>query len=429
LLSYGLIEIPKRLWHNRNRQLILKAQQFQIVGLLEEVEQSKEELEATIKLVKKYSDNIGVDDAFRPFVDTIIKKCPVQYNDLVGGEGSFELSYDKIVALHSRVIYASMAYSRSRCMYEEALKTIYKLEDKIHSANNPDKKMRWSFKERKNPSPIVQILYNLEWVFYTYLESNLWIIASALCALLSISVVWSETTFWISDYFPAVRLSIFYWLLNGYGDMSVLLQWIVIFVPCCYIAYCAYWSMFQLRILNYYRLIPKQQSDANSILFSAYYVCRLTAPMIYNFLRMIDDSTSAFYKVMGPMNLVPLLGNAVVMNALIPLTLLALCCLNVFNVYSWLLGCFCLRKFKKFVYDEDFSDERIEQGKDIIGQEKSLKERGLGLSIDQENGSLLNKNKKKKKSIFAEKFNFFKKEKKEDKVELLDVKRKRREVV
>jgi putative effector of murein hydrolase LrgA (UPF0299 family) len=50
LLSYGLIEIPKRLWHNRNRQLILKAQQFQIVGLLEEVEQSKEELEATIKV-------------------------------------------------------------------------------------------------------------------------------------------------------------------------------------------------------------------------------------------------------------------------------------------------------------------------------------------------------------------------------------------
>src|SRR4051812_6358696 len=61
------------------------------------------------QLVKKYSDNIAPMDPFRPYIDTIIKKvfvplrssdrnfsqCPIQYHDLVSGEGSFELSYDK----------------------------------------------------------------------------------------------------------------------------------------------------------------------------------------------------------------------------------------------------------------------------------------------------------------------------------------------
>jgi len=122
LLSYGLVEIPKRLWYKRNRHLILKSLHFKAVGLLDELEQSKQELDSTIKLVKKYADNIKKDHAFRPFVETIIKKCPVHYNDLLAGEGTFDLSYDKIVSLHSRIINANIAYSRSRCIYEEFFK-------------------------------------------------------------------------------------------------------------------------------------------------------------------------------------------------------------------------------------------------------------------------------------------------------------------
>jgi len=163
------------------------------------------------------------------------------------------------------------------------------------------------------------------------------------------------------------------------------------FIPVWYITYCAYWSMFQLRLFNYYRLIPHQQSDANSILFSAYYICRLTAPMVYNFLLMIDDKTSAFYKVMGEMDFVPIFGDKRAASAFLPLVLIILCAFNIFDVYSWLLGCFCFKRFRKFTYTEDFSDERIDKGRDIVLQEKSLKEKGLGLSVDQDYGSLLKK--------------------------------------
>jgi len=306
------------------------------------------------------------------------------------------------------------------------LKEVYVLEDKISSSNNPEKKMRWSFSSRKNPTTFWQTIYTFEWLYYTFVETKLWMVASFLCGLLSISVVWSETVFWITQHFPRIKLSIFYWLLNGNENMSVIFQWTVMFIPVWYITYSAYWSMFQLRIFNYYRLIPHQQSDANSILFSAYYICRLTAPMVYNFLLMIDDKTSAFYKVMGQMDLVPIFGEEGSANAFLPLILIILCALNIFNVYSWILGLFCFKRFRKFTYNEDFSDERIDKGKDIVSQEKSLKEKGLGLSIDQDYGSLLRKN--KKKSIFGDALSFFKKKKPEEKVELLDLRRNREDV-
>jgi len=376
--------------------------------------------------VKKYADNVKKDHAFRPFVDTIIKKCPVQYNDLLAGEGTLDLSYDKVVALHSRIINANIAYSRARCIYEEFLKEVYVLEDKINSTSSPEKKMRWSFHARKYHTTFWQTMYTLEWYYFTYLEAKMWIVASLLSVLLSISVVWSESLFWVTQIFPSVKLSIFYWLLNGNENITVIYQWIVMFIPVWYITYCAYWSMFQLRLFNYYRLIPHQQSDANSILFSAYYICRLTAPMVYNFLLMIDDKTSAFYKVMGEMDFVPIFGDKRAASAFLPLVLIILCAFNIFDVYSWLLGCFCFKRFRKFTYTEDFSDERIDKGRDIVLQEKSLKEKGLGLSIDQDYGSLLKKN--KKKSIFGDALSFFKKKRSEDKVELLDLRRGREDV-
>jgi hypothetical protein len=422
LLSYGLVEIPKKLWRQRNRTMILRAMQFQAVGQLEELEKSKEELETTLKLVKAYQDAVGLDSSFKPFMDTILKKVPPQYHDLLGGSGSVDMSYDSFVNLHYRVIYATMNYERTRCLYEQLLKGAYELEDKIKSKNAADRRMKWSFKERTDLRPFMQHLYRAEWYWYTYCECPAMVFAAFLCGALSICVVWSETFFWIATvpHWEKWHLSIFYWLLNGISA-NQFFQWLMVFAPCCYIAFCAFWSMFQLRILNYYRLLPHQQTDPNSILFAAYYICRLTAPMIYNFLLMIDDKESAYRKVMNVIDLIPIMGNLA--NAYLPILLVILCAMNVFNVWTKLLGACCIKRFRKFSYDEEFTDERIDQGKDIIATERSLRERGLGLSIDQENGSPL---RKQKKSMFelpalTSKFSFWrKKTTKEDKIELLE---------
>lgn len=76
---------------------------------------------------------------------------------------------------------------------------------------------------------------------------------------------------------------------------------------------------------------------------------------------------------MGPANLAPLLGNA--WNVYFPILLVLFCAANVFDFYSRFLDWFsaavscCYRvKVNRFEYDEDFVDDRIDRGKEIINQ-------------------------------------------------------------
>jgi len=169
-------------------------------------------------------------------------------------------------------------------------------------------------------------------------------------------------------------LSIFYWLLES-DSLSWTLQWLFVFLPVVYIALCAYWSLFQLRIFNYYRLIPHHQSDANSLLFSAAYLSRLTAPMAYNFLLLINNEGSSFGEFMGQIKMAPILGKDY--NLYFPIVLVVFSIANLFNLYTKFVRAFCIRRFQRFVFDEDFSDSQIERGRELVTHERELRERKL----------------------------------------------------
>lgn len=118
----------------------------------------------------------------------------------------------------------------------------------------------------------------VEWVYKVHMETWVLRILCGLCAIMSICVIWSETFFGVTS----TKLSIFYWLIQGPDNapyvfqvillllqsQSNIVKWLFVFGPIAYIALCAYWTLFQLRIFNFYRLIP-YNSDGNSILFSA----------------------------------------------------------------------------------------------------------------------------------------------------------------
>lgn len=97
-------------------------------------------------------------------------------------------------------------------------------------------------------------------------------------------------------------------------------------------ALCAYTTLFKLKLFNFYRLVPHQMSDAGSIMFSAKYVflsfllllllllyiyftissfyycyslltklsylCRLAAPLAYNFLTIVNVKDTNFLAVL-----------------------------------------------------------------------------------------------------------------------------------
>jgi hypothetical protein len=54
-----------------------------------------------------------------------------------------------------------------------------------------------------------------------------------------------------------------------------------------YLCLCAYYTIFRIRIFNYFYLSLYHLTDENSLIFAATFLCRLTAPLSYNFLGMI----------------------------------------------------------------------------------------------------------------------------------------------
>jgi hypothetical protein len=140
--------------------------------------------------------------------------------------------------------------------------------------------------------------------------------------------VWSETT---TAFASLVDLSVLSRLVNLQGISDLALQAIV-FLAFLYMAYCTYAALFKLRLFNYYQLISQQQTDSNSLLFSAAYLSRLTAPLCYNFLILVRSTDSAFARVMGQIQYVPLFGRQ--FNEIAPIVIVIIGLFTLFSLYD-----------------------------------------------------------------------------------------------
>jgi LMBR1-like membrane protein len=143
------------------------------------------------------------------------------------------------------------------------------------------------------------------------------------------------------------------------------------------------------RLFSYYRLLPYSLSDSNSLLFSAAYLCRLIAPMAYNFLLMsgfgggkadsadgkFSPETATFVQVMGTMNLAPFLGAQ--FSSFFPIFLIVFAFLTFFNVYTRCTQFCCTKRLRKFSFDIDFDDEHTRKGRDLVNQERDRRVRQL----------------------------------------------------
>jgi len=152
------------------------------------------------------------------------------------------------------------------------------------------------------------------------------------CCILSLITVWSELTFFSKN----PTLSVWALLVNIQGLGNFGLQIFIIFIL-SYIAYCAYSTLLSFQILRYFRLVTGGYTDANSLMFSAAYLCRLVFSMSWNFLFLVhygqNEIHTAFVEVMGLMNVVPVFGNYY-FNAFFPASVLLICILVAFNIHK-----------------------------------------------------------------------------------------------
>lgn len=88
---------------------------------------------------------------------------------------------------------------------------------------------------------------------------------------------------------------------------------------------------------------------------------RVSAPLCFNFLNMIKVQNTAFNKVMGEINIVPIFGSG--FTSVFPIILIVLCLFNIYDVYGKFLSYLGLKQFQ---FAENFKDEKINEGKQLL---------------------------------------------------------------
>lgn len=108
-------------------------------------------------------------------------------------------------------------------------------------------------------------------------------------------------------------------------------------LPLSYMVGMVYFSMFRMKISGWYGLYSDHHTDTASLLWCASVLARLTAPLCYHFIRLIDVRRTSFETFYGDMDVVPVVGNS--LNQVFPCFIAVLCMLNLLNVFPKFLEC------------------------------------------------------------------------------------------
>ncbi|XP_064624618.1 G-protein coupled receptor-associated protein LMBRD2-like isoform X2 [Lineus longissimus] len=385
LLGYGLVDVPRMCWENAKRGRQLQKTQFKISKLSTEKSEAEENLEDVLDEVKRAAETIRTIHPLRKHVETILTKCPENIQEFAkrrlrdedDSNNPTETPTEKsLVRLHKRVIRAMQDHHRTQCQWSLLMEKAFELQDIAQNEVSLDRQFKHSFEPEES---VCKKCYNptIEWYWLCLLRPWVLRVAAVILALFSILVVWSECTFFC----PQPVLSLFAIFIDlakrNFDYFNIELASCVII---SYLCVCAYYTIFKIRLLNYFQLVSHHQTDENSLIFSGMLLCRLTPPLCLNFLGLIHlDShitqshkleETAYTRIMGHMDVISIISDG--FNIYFPIAILLLCLATYFHLGS---RCLHMLGFNQFIGDDDMTSEFIEEGKQLISRERRRRER------------------------------------------------------
>jgi len=387
MLGYGLVEVPRTLWNRSQRGHQLTHAYFKVSKLMSEKSDAEETLEDVLLSVHLLSNEVSVSDPRRPMVETILQKVPLDQMEKVkrrgenrggGGEGGGDVSEKSLVRLHRQVITALQAFNRTEAQWSDWTDHVFELED--INRNMISNEHRFVHSMPRSPrNRLVQTLYSpaSEWYWKCLLKPICLKFAAGLAVAMSALIIWSEVTFF------SIRptLSVFAAIVAAAaGSHSYVVIEAVAFVTVSYLCLCTYFTIFKVRVLNYYYLAKNHHSDEYTLLFSGALLCRLTPPLCLNFLSLIHMDShviqspimeTAYTQVMGHMDVVSIVSDY--FNVYFPIALLALTLATYFSLGARFLSGLGFQQF--LTQDSELTIDLVEEGKEHIKREKRRRQR------------------------------------------------------
>ncbi|XP_059476007.1 LMBR1 domain-containing protein 2 homolog isoform X2 [Neocloeon triangulifer] len=386
LLGHALVEVPRSLWRASSYGHSLSKAYFRTAKLSSERSESEEAVDDVLEHLQAVTLSVGPGHYLHRHLETIMQKIPAEIRDRMGrrppADGSVpdEPTEKSLVRLHKQVKKALQMQHRTEAQWVILLDKVIALEDASRFFSNHARPNSWWPPSQRNQkiNHIYKAKLNFVCIDWYWRGKEYFLKAAAVCAgTLSAAIIWSEVTFFVKD--PV--LSIFARIVNlaksNYDYFTIeLISTLVI----AYLCYCAYSTVFKVRVLNFYYLAGHHGTDEYSLIFSGMMLCRLTPPMCLNFLGLIHMDSHViktrilethYTQVMGHMDVIGIVSDG--FNIYFPTVLLLLCAATYFSLGSRLLSAL---GFHQFIGGEDeMTADLIDEGRDLVKREKRRRQR------------------------------------------------------
>ncbi|XP_042228373.1 LMBR1 domain-containing protein 2 homolog isoform X2 [Homarus americanus] len=382
LLGYGLVEVPRSLWHSASIVHTLHHSYFHAAKLSQERAESNERVNDLLQSMRALGGSIDPGHPLHSHMDVIESKIPTELLDRIRRQPPPDSphadvpSEKALVRLHKQLIKALQNQRRVETQWGLLVEKIVNLEDTHRNSISHDTSFKHSTPPRRHY--ILSYIYTptIEWIWRCFVRGYLLRALAVCCALVSVVVVWSELTFFSTN--PTISLfAVFVNLAKANYDYFTIEM--ISSLSMAYIALCAYSTLFKIRVLNLYYLAPHHQTDEYSLIFSGMMLCRLTPPMCLNFLSLIHMDSHVIKKhteetyytqIMGHMDVIKIISDG--FNIYFPMMIVALCLATYYSLGSRLLSAL---GFQQFMCDDDLTTDLIEEGKTLISRESRRRQR------------------------------------------------------
>ncbi|KAK5909845.1 hypothetical protein CesoFtcFv8_003738 [Champsocephalus esox] len=385
LLGYGLVEIPRSYWLLSSYDYLLAKTYFKAAKVATEKASAEENLADVMEEVTGVHEAIRFNHGLRKCVDTIIGKCPAEYQEELvrnaessRGEQNVLPTKGGLFKLHKKVISAVQRQGQTLVKWSILLEQAFHLEDVAKSQSSPLRHFTHSFPSEQNHGWVRRFIYTptVEWYWECVCRQGFYRLLAVLLCLLSAAVVWSECTFFSTH--PVLSLfAVFVQMAEKHHNYICIEM--VCFVSILFLCFCVYSTVFRIRVFNYYYLVPHHQTDAYSLQFSGMLFCRLTPPLCLNFLGLIhmdsaishqDRIQTSYTSIMGSMSVLYFISDGFYIYY--PMLVLLLCFATYYSLGS---RCLNLLGFHQYITDDNLTSDLVDEGREHIRRERRKRQK------------------------------------------------------
>eukprot|EP00127_Corallochytrium_limacisporum_P006722 Clim_evm11s234 gene=Clim_evmTU11s234 len=375
LLGYGLVEIPRSLWESSRPHLRLRRYQWKAANQMGELDEAEDILTDAVEGVKQAAAAIQPSSALYKYIREMQSRCPDRPDRAISSRRTQRpraITKDYLADLNTKLMIAVKRINRAEANWELLLEEAFEVEDTIMNHRN----VRRAFISAVNvpeKGTFAQRFPTIHWWWNCRIEPYAMRLGAVVMTLLSLILIWSEVVFFLVN----PTLSVYALIIGSTGknyDYTQVQFWT--FLGVVYMSCCAYFAIFQVKVLNMYHLVPKQRSDDQSMIFSANMMARLAAPLCLNFLTMSHmdgvtiDEEPAFVQILGHLKVVGFIESG--FNVYYPMFVLVVAAITYFNLFGRILGCL---GGAEFFFGHELSFELVEEGREYLVRARRERER------------------------------------------------------